>query len=64
MNTRRSVSCSLPSALLFLAFSATVTGQRPSLPTLARLDALKLNAIEGDLIGFTEFSIYTIERAQ
>ena len=44
MNTRRSVRYSLP-ALRLLAFSATVTGQEPSLPTLARLDALTLNAI-------------------
>ena len=49
MNSRRSVTCMLPVVVLFLAFSLAIGAQGPLLPTLARLDALKLASIEGDV---------------
>ena len=49
MNTRRSVTCMLPVVVLLLAFSLAIAAQGPLLPTLARLDALKLASIEGDV---------------
>jgi hypothetical protein len=39
----------LPVVVLFLAFSLAIGAQGPLLPTLARLDALKLASIEGDV---------------
>lgn len=49
MNSRRSVTCMLPVVVLLLAFSLAIGAQGPLLPTLARLDALKLASIEGDV---------------
>ena len=49
MNSRRSVICMLPVVVLLLAFSLAIGAQGPLLPTLARLDALKLASIEGDV---------------
>ena len=49
MNSRRSLTCMLPVVVLLLAFSLAIGAQGPLLPTLARLDALKLASIEGDV---------------
>jgi hypothetical protein len=49
MNTRRSVTWMLPVVVLLLASSLAIADQGPLLPTLARLDALKLTSIEGDV---------------
>ena len=49
MNSRRSVTCMLPVVVLLLAFSLAIGAQGPLLPTLARLDALNLASIEGDV---------------
>jgi hypothetical protein len=49
MNSGRSVTCMLPVVALPLAFALAIGAQGPLLPTLARLDALKLASIEGDV---------------
>ena len=41
--------CMLPVIVLLLAFSLALEGQGPLLPTLARLEALKLASIKGDV---------------
>src|SRR5688572_25145764 len=46
MNNKRSATCTLPVVVLLLAFSLAIGAQGP---TLARLDALKLASIEGDV---------------
>jgi hypothetical protein len=38
-----------PVVVLLLAFSLAIAAQGPLLPTLARLDALKLGSVEGDV---------------
>ena len=47
--SRPSVTCMPPVVVLLLAFSLAIGAQGPLLPTLARLDALKLDSIEGDV---------------
>ena len=45
----RSATCMLPVVVLLFAFSLVIAAQGRLLPTLARLDALKLASIEGDV---------------
>ncbi len=49
MNTKRSATGLLRAVVLLLAFSGVVAGQDPTGPTLARLDALKLGAVDADV---------------
>jgi hypothetical protein len=49
MNTKRSATGLLRAVVLLLAFAGGVAGQGPTGPTLARLDALKLNRVDGDV---------------
>ena len=49
MNTKRSATGLLSAVVLLLAFAGTIAGQGPPGPTLARLDALKLNSRDGDV---------------
>ena len=48
MNTRSSATGLLPAVVLLFAFPGAVAGQS-TLPTLARLEALRLNAVDGDV---------------
>ena len=49
MNSRPSVTCMPPVVVLLLAYSLAIGAQGPLLPTLARVDALQLASIEGDV---------------
>jgi hypothetical protein len=49
MNAKRPATGLLRAVVLLLPFPGAIAGQDPPGPTLARLDALKLDAVDGDV---------------